>query len=162
MAEAMLATETGDQGVDLREKVEAQVEEVRSTSPDAIVRIADSVPSIEVAADEMLRSVFRNLLKNAVIHNDAAVPVVSVSATQADETVQVCITDNGPGIPDEQKDRVFGKGERGLESPGTGIGLYLVSTLVDRYEGSVWVEDREPTGSVFVVELSLADPVVGQ
>ena len=157
MAEAMLATETGIQGVDLRASVESQVEEVRSASPDAIVRIADSVPSVEVAADEMLRSVFRNLLKNAVIHNDARVPVVSVSATREGGTVQVCIADNGPGISDEQKDRIFGKGEHGLESPGTGIGLYLVRTLVDRYGGDVWVEDREPTGSVFVVELELAD-----
>ena len=157
MAEAMLATEAGGQAVDLRASVESQIEEVQSAWPDAIVRMADSVPAVEVAADEMLRSVFRNLLKNGVIHSEAAVPVVSVSATRDAETVQVCVADNGPGIPDAQKDRVFGKGDHGLESPGTGIGLYLVRTLVDRYDGAVWVEDREPTGAIFVVDLPLAE-----
>ena len=44
-----------------------------------------------------------------------------------------------------------------METGGTGIGLYLVKTLVDKYDGDVWVEDNDPTGSVFVVELRRAD-----
>ena len=44
-------------------------------------------------------------------------------------------------------------GEKGLDSDGTGIGLYLVQTLVERYGGAVWIEDNEPEGSVFVVEM---------
>jgi len=40
-----------------------------------------------------------------------------------------------------------------MSSRGTGIGLYLVQTLVDQYGGRVWVEDNEPTGAVFLVEL---------
>jgi len=69
----------------------------------------------------------------------------------------VSIADNGPGIADTHKEQIFQEGQKGLESGGTGIGLYLVNTLVDRYGGDVWVEDNEPTGSVFVVELPLAD-----
>jgi signal transduction histidine kinase len=69
----------------------------------------------------------------------------------------VSIADNGPGIEDKHKEQIFQEGEKGLESGGTGVGLYLVKTLVDKYGGDVWVEDNEPTGSVFVVELPLAD-----
>ncbi|MFW6383861.1 MAG: PAS domain S-box protein [Halodesulfurarchaeum sp.] len=156
MAETMLATDTDLQAVDLRANLEEEIEEVESTAPGAIVRMEGTVPRLDVQADRMLSSVFRNLLKNAVLHNDAEVPVVSVSISRESDTVQVCVADNGPGVPDTEKERIFGKGELGLESRGTGIGLHLVATLLDRYGGDVWVEDREPRGSVFVVELRLA------
>jgi signal transduction histidine kinase len=62
------------------------------------------------------------------------------------------IADNGPGVPDEQKERIFEEGEKGIDSEDTGLGLHLVRTLVDRYGGDVRVEDNEPEGSVFVAE----------
>jgi len=101
----------------------------------------------------MLHSIFRNLLTNAVQHNDREVPTVTVSASERDETVVVRVADDGPGVSDEQKDEIFAKGTKGGESAGTGLGLYLVETLVDTYGGSVHVEDNEPRGAVFVVEL---------
>lgn len=42
---------------------------------------------------------------------------------------------------------------KGLDSGGTGIGLYLVNTLVDNYGGDVWIEDNDPKGAVFTVSL---------
>ena len=121
--------------------------------PDAEF-IVDQLPrEVEVAANSMLSSVFRNLLNNAVQHNDKDTPVVEVSCEKQDGNIEVRIADNGPGIPDDQKDVVFGKGEKNLDSPGTGIGLYLVHTLVSQYGGDVWVEDNDPTGAVFVVQL---------
>ena len=56
-----------------------------------------------------------------------------------------------------QKTKIFGKGQKALESDGTGIGLYLVEALVTRYGGSVWVEDTDTGGSLFTVELPIAD-----
>jgi signal transduction histidine kinase len=44
-----------------------------------------------------------------------------------------------------------------LQSGGTGLGLYLVRTLIDAYGGAVWVEDNDPEGAVFVVELPIAE-----
>jgi Signal transduction histidine kinase len=92
-------------------------------------------------------------MSNTITHNDKELPEVTVSATVDEEVVRVRIADNGPGIPDTQKIQIFCEGEKGLDSGGTGTGLYLVETLVDRYEGSVWVEDNVPEGSVFIVEL---------
>lgn len=112
---------------------------------------------MSVLADDMLDSVVRNLLKNAVQHNDKAVPEVTVSVSTDDGSVLVRVRDNGPGIPDEQKAAIFGKGEKGLESNGTGLGLYLVRTLVETYGGEVRVEDNDPDGSVFVLVLPAAD-----
>ena len=107
--------------------------------------------------NRVLDSFFRNILTNAIQHNDAETPEVSVSATGTDDSVEVRIADNGPGIPDERKSDVFGRGEKGLESAGTGIGTYLVEKLVTRYGGDVWIEDNDPRGAVFVVKLPVAE-----
>ncbi|ERH06789.1 MAG: histidine kinase-, DNA gyrase B-, and HSP90-like ATPase [Halonotius sp. J07HN4] len=76
-----------------------------------------------------------------------------IAAVEAD-TVTVRVADNGPGVPDDERAEIFGKGETGLDSAGTGLGLYLVKTLVSAYDGSVTVRDNDPEGAVFVVTLS--------
>ena len=105
----------------------------------------------------MLGSVFRNLLHNAIQHNDGESPEITVSTTLSDDTVSVSISDNGPGITDEHKKEIFTKGESGLDSGGTGLGLYLVQALVEQYDGAIRVEDNDPEGTVFIVELPVAD-----
>ncbi|MFB6104206.1 MAG: ATP-binding protein [Halobacteriaceae archaeon] len=134
-----------------------ELETARESAPAATVRVAGDLPSVSVRANEMLSSVFRNLLDNAVTHTDAEEPEITVSADTVDGSVRVRIADNGPGIPDSQKAAIFGKGEQGLDSPGTGIGLYLVATLTEQFGGDVWVEDNDPRGAVFVVELPTVD-----
>ncbi|MDG5778329.1 PAS domain-containing protein [Haloarculaceae archaeon H-GB1-1] len=156
IADVMLSTEDSRQQVDLRSRLDGELDEIRSEYSNAAITVEGSIPRVSVIADDMLDSVFRNLLTNAVNHNDKEIPEVRVSATERDETVVVRIADNGPGVPDDQKETVFGKGEKGLESEGTGIGLYLVETLVETYGGDVRVEDNEPHGAVFVIELPKA------
>ena len=157
--------------VALREVLSNEVNTQRGAYPDADFRIRGELPSVTVRANGMLSSVFRNLLVNAVEHNDSATPTVTVSVTVRDQTVAVRVADDGPGIADVLKDEIFGKGTKGL-SGGTGIGLYLVETLVESYGGDVRIaddgegqepsvsnrqesEDNESTGAVFVVELPL-------
>lgn len=139
--------------VSLRSVLDTQIEEVQEMNERAAITTADSIPDVEVLADDMLQSVFRNLLNNAIFHNDKELPEVSVSATTTEETVTVDIADNGPGISDKHKDDIFEEGETGIDSEGTGLGLHLVDTLINRYDGAVRVEDNEPEGSIFTVEL---------
>lgn len=153
LAESMLVTERDPEPVSLDTHLNEQIDAARSQYDDAVLTTAEPIADIQVLGDDLLGAVFRNIIQNAIIHNDKAVPRVEISTTFDDETVTVAIADNGPGIPDEQKDSIFGRGEKGLDSPGTGIGLYLVETLLDQYDGDVWIEDNEPEGSVFVIEL---------
>ena len=140
----------------LCDELSGEIEKIRSDQNRVTVSVDVEIPDVTVLADDLLESVFRNLLTNAVVHNDKNVAEIAVSTRVSDETVRVSIADNGPGITDDHKEQIFQEGEKGLESGGTGVGLYLVKTLVDKYGGDVWVEDNEPTGSVFVVELPLA------
>lgn len=143
--------------VGLRYVLDTELAAVRDSFPDARFHVPEGIPHVSVRANEMLSSVFRNLLENAVRHNDAEPPEITVTCVERPETVHVRIADNGPGIPDDRKDQIFGKGEKGMESPGSGIGLYLADTLTAQFGGDVWVEDNDPKGAVFVVELPGAD-----
>jgi PAS domain S-box-containing protein len=136
--------------------LETELDAIDTTYEAATVERPETVPEVTVQANEMLSSVFGNLLNNAVQHNDKEEPSVSVTVTTTAETVVVRVADNGPGIPADRHAEVFGRGEKGLESEGTGVGLYLVDRLVDAYGGSIAIEDNEPEGTVFVVELERA------
>lgn len=153
VTEVMLQADVDRHPVQLRSILEREVENAQGNQERAIVMIEGELPSVSVQADNMLDSVFRNLLNNAMQHNDKKVPEITVSATRDDGSVLVKVQDNGPGIPDEHKDNIFDQGNMGLESDGTGLGLYLVDTLVNRYDGEVRVEDNQPEGSIFIVKL---------
>jgi PAS domain S-box-containing protein len=156
MAEVMVRGEQENEPIPLQGVLAAEVADVADAYPSAVVEIEGEIPQVMVRANRMLDSVFGNLLKNAVQHNDDAVPEVTVGVTDNDETVRVRVADNGPGVPDAKKAEIFGKGAKGLDSEGTGVGLHLVQTLVDGYGGDVRVEDNDPGGAVFVVDLPKA------
>jgi len=140
--------------IDLEGVLINEVEKARSAHDDVTVTLTvNHKGRLQVAATELLSSVFRNLLNNAVTHNDKPEPEITVHVEVQAETVTVDVADNGPGVLDGQKDEIFGRGEMGLESSGSGIGLYLVDTLVDMYDGTVVLTDNDPEGSVFTVQL---------
>jgi PAS domain S-box-containing protein len=132
--------------------IEEEATATRQSYERAVISVGD-IPNRPVLANSMLASVFRNLFHNAVQHNDTDQPEIEVTAEETEETVVVEVADNGRGIPDERKENIFGKGNKGLDSSGTGIGLYLIGELVDRFGGSVSVWDNDPEGTVFSVEL---------
>jgi len=156
LTETMLDSEFGTDRIPLKSTLETQIDEIRSTYSQAIITVEGQIPSTAVIADGMLASVFRNILANGIQHNDSAVPQIRVWAQTADERITVHISDNGPGVPDDRKDEIFGRGEKELKSSGTGLGLYLVDTLVDRYGGDVYVTDSDE-GAEFVVSLQRAE-----
>ncbi len=130
-----------------------QLSNHRSTFTAAEFVVTGEIPRVDVRANELLASVFRNVLKNAVQHNDADTPRVEVTAVERDETVTVTVADNGPGIPPDQRDAVLGRTQQGLDHPAAGLGLYLVETLVDQYGGTVQVTDGTLPGAAIEVEL---------
>jgi PAS domain S-box-containing protein len=148
-------TEIQLESVLLPEIIEQEATATRQAYDRAIVDIG-VVPNSPVLANSMLVSVFRNLFHNAVQHNDEDVPEIVVTGEETDEIVTVHVADNGPGIPNARKDDLFGKGDKGLESSGTGIGLYLVNELVSRFGGDVTIRDNDPEGTIFTLELQKA------
>ncbi len=117
------------------------------------VNIRTSIPdTIYVQANEMLNSVFSNLLHNAILHNNKKQKEVYLTVNPGRDWVEVRIADNGPGISNDMKDNIFKEGIKG-ETGRTGLGLYIVKMLIESYGGEIWVEDNRPEGTVFVLTL---------
>lgn len=102
--------------------------------------------------------IFRNLIDNAVKYAGTP-PQVNISMRFEGAQIVTEVADNGPGIPQGQRRKIFGRFQRlgkelQREKPGTGLGLYIVRTLVKQLNGSVRVLDREKKmGTVFEVRL---------
>ncbi|WP_396611407.1 PAS domain S-box protein [Haloferax sp. S1W] len=143
--------------VSLSDTLDRELASLRHAFPQATFDVEGDIPEVAVRANPLLASVFGNVLNNAVKHTDGD-PTITISATRDDDVVEVRIADDGPGIPDSRKELVFGKGERGLDSSGTGLGLYLVYNMVDSFGGTVHIEDNDPSGTTVVIELPIASP----
>ena len=131
---------------------------LRYRVPSDTVRL-DLQPCVVRARRVDLEMIFRNLLDNAVKYAGAE-PQVEVSLRPtADGGSLTRIADNGRGIPHKLRRKIFGRFVRlGLElereKPGTGLGLYIVRTLVGRLRGRIRVRDREKgPGTAFEVQL---------
>lgn len=156
LAEAMLSTGLSLEPVSLTDALAPELDTARSAEPDATVTLDGDLPAVDVVADDMLDAVFRNLLQNALAHSDRDHPSVTVSATVEDEVVRVAVADDGPGVPDDRKEEILTEGVTGEDSGSTGIGLHLVTRLLDSYNGALSIEDNEPRGAIFTVEVELA------
>lgn len=118
-----------------------------------------------VKADELLRELFVNILTNAVKYDshETVEIEVSVKKSYSDDRAywRVSVGDNGQGIPDELKEKVFSRFSDAPKKKGSGLGLHIVKTLAKRYRGRVWVEDRvkgdHAKGTVFKVDLPALD-----
>jgi len=121
--------------IDLDAVIRAEIE--RSPAP-----ITYAGTTASVLADDLLSEIFANLIGNAVKHGGPSVEI-AVRVAERGEEVEVSVEDTGPGIPDPMKESIFSRFERGwVGGYGDGLGLFIVRTLVERYGGTIRVEDR--------------------
>lgn len=126
----------------------------------------------EVVADELLKDVFYNLIENAIKHSTGSATItVSMTSIVYGQTIKgsglaYCtanVSDNGPGISEKKKKALFeDKTYNEKDRPHTkGFGIYLIKTIVQKYGGAFWAEDRVPgdpsKGAKFTVSLPVAN-----
>lgn len=120
----------------------------------------DDESPVSVLGDvDRLRQVIQNLVSNAVKYSPAGSNVwIRIWEDEAD--AGFCVTDEGPGIPEEQQklifERFFRNDETASRTEGAGLGLYLARVLVEAHGGDIWVEDdggKDDAGATFCVSL---------
>jgi two-component system sensor histidine kinase GlrK len=152
---------------------------VEDSSASRVTIEAESGPGLRVLGElDALTQVFDNLLDNALkfspFDGKLVVRITSVSARgaipperwaavrrsgiRAPASVMVTVADEGPGIPDDEKERVFDRfyqtaAGRSVRSRGVGLGLAICREIIAVHGGAIWVSDNEPRGSVFQVLL---------
>jgi signal transduction histidine kinase len=115
-----------------------------------------------VYADKtQLNRLFTNLLQNALeaCHNQETC-VISLSEELTDEHILIRISDNGEGIPEQMRSKIFIPNFT-TKSSGTGLGLAMTMTIVEQAKGRIWFETMEDEGTTFYVELPLYSETTG-
>ncbi len=118
-----------------------------------------------VMADDLLAEVLTNLIGNSAKFGGPGVHIVIRVQECPDKFVKISIIDEGPGVPDELKSVIFVRFQTGEEKgSGKGLGLFIAKTLIERYGGKIWVEDRikgdSSCGAAFVFTLPSANSQV--
>lgn len=121
--------------------------------------VEPNLPLIDVEADR-IRQILVNLLTNAHEYSPEGASI-AVSAQPVGAEVEISVTDDGPGIPEDQLERIFDRftrGDAGLTQRvgGTGLGLAISKSLVELHGGSINAESTVGRGSTFRVRLPIA------
>jgi K+-sensing histidine kinase KdpD len=112
---------------------------------------------VEVTGDPLLlKLLVSNLLENANKYASPKTPV-AIELNQQGNQVVLKVLDEGPGIADEEKDKVFEKfyrigNEQTRTAKGTGLGLYLCRKIAEDHQAIIQVKDNQPKGSIFIIQ----------
>ena len=119
---------------------------------------SDIAPDCYVSGDKLLLQLMvSNLVENAVKYAPAGT-LIKTKLTTNDEHISLTIADNGIGISNEEKPKIFKKfyrvgSEDTRKTKGTGLGLYITERIVKNHNGTITVRDNEPSGTIFEINL---------
>jgi hypothetical protein len=122
--------------------------------------------------NKLLRMVFQNLLSNSIkytkengnikldLHKVKTGEIIRGTKIEVD-SILISVSDNGYGITDNQQDRIFSKLFRAdnikeKSTEGTGLGLYILKTIIDNSGGQIWFNSKEDGGTTFFVAIPLS------
>lgn len=106
-----------------------------------------------------LVQLFQNLIGNAIKFKKGTPPIVKISAERADNKWGISVEDNGIGIAPEHREQIFVIFQRlhtREQYSGNGVGLAICKKIVEQHGGKIWVESRDPEGSIFRLTLAAA------
>ena len=141
--------------IDLSDLLRDSINDFRKRFPDR--QFTDQIETdAELEADPLLiQMLINNLLENAIKYSPKET-VISASLAKQGKQLRLEIRDNGSGIPDEEKEKVFDKfyrvgNESTRKTQGTGLGLYLCRKIADDHNADILVTNNTPHGSTFAV-----------
>lgn len=115
------------------------------------IHVGDDVPDLPMDVLQ-IDQVMSNLVENAIKFSPDGTPL-HLSAVGRSQQVRVTVTDHGPGIPKEDRERIFEPFERASSQAGTGLGLAIARAIVVAHGGRMWASDSPAGGAAFTFEL---------
>ena len=148
------------QSVRLRSLVDRVLEDFKTQAETRHVELRNEVPDLTARADsDRLQQVLGNLIGNAIKYGRSEGHVgVSGHRIDGSNSIELCVQDDGPGIPAEALERVFERfyrvdKARSREQGGTGLGLSIVKHIVQSHGGKVWAKSELGKGTAFYFTL---------
>ena len=157
------------QRVDLGTEVQTAVDASRDADPGRQINFEPPASPVAIEADpDRFQQVLSNLLENArknsplneeITVSTEIVPAAGGADGKAEGLVRISVIDHGPGVSPDSVERIFDKFVRGNDNAvtGTGLGLYIVRTIVEAHHGRIWCESDPGRRTAFIVELPLAE-----
>lgn len=145
------ANEEEPEEVELNPILQSSVDKYRPEASQRDMKITVEKTNATVKAGSFLDELLSNIVINSVIHSKGS--EVRVQVDESKEHVVISVEDDGKGIPDEDKDKIFEKRFKSDETGGTGMGLYLVKQIAKSYGGNIEVKDSDLGGARFDIYL---------
>jgi two-component system nitrogen regulation sensor histidine kinase NtrY len=123
---------------------------------------SNDLPQVMADSDAMKRAI-ANLVDNAAeaVQTSAVKEIeISTSLVPDHDLVEICVSDSGPGVTQDLKERLF-LPYFSTKKRGTGLGLAIVSRIIEDHHGSIRVEENKPAGARFIIELPIAAHTAG-
>ncbi len=140
----------------VNEAIEAVKPASEGRNQRILLHAAEGLPQVAVDVD-MIRRVIINLTENAIKYTPVE-SQIEIFVTAHEEWLQVCVQDNGPGIPESDRERVFDKFTRLKKQggpSGLGVGLAFCKLAVQGHGGKIWIEPAPNQGSRFLFTLPI-------
>jgi len=136
----------------VQEDVEIQLQTAKEKGIYLKTETPGNLPKIPFDIDKM-HQVLNNLISNAIKFTESGGVTVSCVNHQENNNIEICLKDTGPGIRDEDMDKLFQKfqqlGDSRQHVGGTGLGLAICKEIIQRHGGKIWVESAVGKGSCF-------------
>lgn len=143
---AVLSESQATRETDLTRATECAVSHALEEYPDADITVETPPERITVSSG-VIETAVEELVENAVIHSDRERPSVSVRVWSEGDTSYLEVSDNGPGIPENEREIRTGKESIRPMFHGVGLGLWLVKVIVEQAGGVLHFEENEPRGT---------------
>jgi signal transduction histidine kinase len=145
--------------IDLQERVQYVINNLHEyiTQNGSQISVVTSGDKLYASGDPFyIAEVFNNLIDNAIRYSKAPA-IISISIEPKDGRVVASFTDHGIGIPKDEQDKIMSRFYRAtnaitFKENGTGLGLYIVKSIMEKMGGRFWFESKEGEGSTFYLE----------
>ncbi|MEM7105153.1 MAG: HAMP domain-containing sensor histidine kinase [Bacteroidota bacterium] len=147
--------------IDLIELTERIITKMRQKHPNVDFKTRYTAEKIVIRADKTaFTSLAVNLLENAVKYSPKDIAEIKVTVRKGTKNFDFEVADNGIGIPEEERDRVFEKfyrigSENTRKTKGTGLGLHIVKEIVKAHRGYIHVKENQPEGTIIRVTMPI-------
>ncbi|WP_435186767.1 PAS domain S-box protein [Halobellus sp. EA9] len=138
--------------IEVCERLEQISSRVESEHPEATITV-DCSEGVTARATKQFGRAVTELVTNAIVHNDASSPAVTLTVTETDETVRIEVADTGPQIPEMERNVLVSETDQTPLYHGSGLGLWLVNLVITRSNGTITVAENAPAGNIVSIYL---------